>query len=137
MMEWLKQHPYLAGGGLLALVVLIYVYERSSSGGSVAVGASGPDDATIQAELAAQLGSQQITAAQSTNVDNLNAALQAMVIQNQGTAAQTAAAVQADSLQTSAAVALGQQQLEATGITSQAGVTSTQLQTQGDRKSVV
>ena len=133
MLDWIKEHPYLTGGGLLALVVLIYVYESSSSGSSSSGTVSGPDDATIQAELAAQVATQQTQAAQTANTNQLNASLQALALQNQGQTTLASAALQQAQIQGTTQTTLGNEAVSAqdyqvaagvqtAGITANAGV---------------
>lgn len=109
MIQWIKEHPYLSGGLVLAVIVLILVLRRAASStpvGSVAQ-ASGPSDAVTTAGIAAQAQQSQVDAQasvanntlatqyavaqlQAQNVDNQTAAARDVALQNILTQGQTA-----------------------------------------------
>jgi hypothetical protein len=111
MLDWIKEHPYLTGGLVLALIVL-WVIIRSRSQAAAAASASsggttvaGPSDALSEAELAAgvQVQSAQLAAqaqitqgSQAVNAQQLNDAAQVALGQISGGVAnnQTAAQLQ-------------------------------------------
>lgn len=49
-MNWIKEHPYLAGGLVLGLVILFFVFRRSGSSSAQTV-SSGPSEALQAAQL--------------------------------------------------------------------------------------
>jgi hypothetical protein len=76
MLEWVKEHPYLTGTAIIGLIILYFVWRGSSTSNQPASYTSGPSDA----QLAAQVASNQTAAAYQANQDSLNAALQAKSI---------------------------------------------------------
>lgn len=73
-MNWIKEHPYMAGGVALLLVVLLLVF-RKSSGSSTQVIQTGPSDAATAAGLQAQVQLAGINAAYAANQSQLSAAI--------------------------------------------------------------
>jgi hypothetical protein len=81
--EWIKEHPYLAGGLVLGIIVFYVVYKSvsgSGSSGGVAV-ASGPSDAVQAAAIQAGLQQQQTSAAATTANNQIQAQLAALQLQ--------------------------------------------------------
>jgi hypothetical protein len=134
-MEWIKQHPYLTGGGILAAIVLFLVL-RSASNSSSAASQSVYNPATDPNVLAAQVAEAQTQAASTANTQQLQAAVNAQQIQanaaitvaqlqaqaattsqqsqDSSALSQTAYAAQVAALQSNNALALGSQQTSAT-----------------------
>jgi hypothetical protein len=79
-MEWIKQHPYLAGIGILMAVVFLFVFHKSSSTSSGGVYVPGTSDADVQANIAASVQMASIQAGENANTNNLNAALQNTIL---------------------------------------------------------
>jgi hypothetical protein len=87
---WIKQHPYLSGGLVLGLIVLIFVYRdyesaaaANAANAAASTTAAGPDDAQVaaeaalgQAQAAVQAQQDQDNAAVQANQTNANAATQ-------------------------------------------------------------
>lgn len=111
MIEWVKQHPYLAGGFVLAAFVLIIVMRNRSataqSAGNAQVINAGPSDSiqAMEIQAGATIDQAQIAANVATiqaNAANANAALGASVATTQILAGQDVS-----NKQTSAALTLG------------------------------
>lgn len=101
--DWIKEHPYLAGGGVLGIIVLFLLLRSGSSSSSAAAGAGGvggsglssSDYASIQEaqlqtgaqlqaqEAAAQAQTQQTVAAQNVAQIQANAATTQTQLQGQ------------------------------------------------------
>jgi hypothetical protein len=75
MMEWIKNHPLMAGGVALLLVVLLLVFRRSSGGGGTQVIQTGPSDALQSASIQAQVQLAAINAGYAAHISDLNAAV--------------------------------------------------------------
>lgn len=114
-MEWVKQHPYLAGLGALAAVILYFVL-RSSGTASTAGGISASDAALQSQQLQASLAESQIQAASNAQTTQYNAALEGIALQNQG------------QLQIAQTVAAGQTAQTSAALTAQQGQTAAGLQ---------
>jgi hypothetical protein len=151
--EWIKQHPYLAGFGILAAVILFFVLRRSGGSGGTQViqsGATGSGDQAAAMQLAA-----------NAQTEHDSAALQALAIQAQTqlqisqvvagtqtnqTAAQLQAAQAGFSSQTEIAntAALAQMQSDAANYGAQTSIAQTQAgaqitlaQTQADQSTTI
>ncbi len=93
-MDWIREHPYLAGTLAVFVVVLFLVFRARSSASTsqqVAV-ASGPSDALQAASLQAQVQQQGIQAAADVSSQQTGAALAAHLADVQASLAQTSAA---------------------------------------------
>jgi len=99
--EWVKQHPYLTGVGVLVAVILYFVLR--SSGTSSASNAA----AVASQNAAYSLQQDQIQAAQQSQTEQYNAALEALALQNQGAVQVAQIAADANNRQTAAALTLG------------------------------
>lgn len=133
MVEWIKQHPYLSGGLVLALVVLFLIIRRGGS--SAPQGASGPSDALQAAALQAQVQGAAINASQAANAVNAQAAVatansQAQAAVNIATLQANAAIAQVQSGTDQAAIA-GQVQAAHDQLAASLGVASSRDQLSG------
>lgn len=154
-MDWLKEHPYLAGVAVLAAVVLYFVLQKSGgSSGGIAV--TGPSDAILQAQISANTATEQAQTAQNAHTQDLEAALQQQILQgrsavdlatttgatqeqlaqlaNQGTAQQIAGAVSIAGITTGGAIQQTQIQSSTAEslATTQADVQAAEIQAQLD-----
>ena len=88
MLDWIKEHPYLAGGLTLGLIVFYFVYRSvaASSGTATQTVAYGgaPSDAVQTAQLAAGVAGQQTQAAADAQSQSLQAQLAALQLQTGG-----------------------------------------------------
>lgn len=78
MLEWLKEHPYLAGGGLLAIIILFVVIRNASASNSSQpqVVSTGPDDSIQSMEIQAGAAIDNAQLQAQTTVAQTNAAVQ-------------------------------------------------------------
>ncbi|HYM35964.1 MAG TPA: hypothetical protein VET48_11240 [Steroidobacteraceae bacterium] len=120
-MDWIKQHPYLTGTGLIVLVILYFVLR----GRGTTATSTGPSEALQAAGLSAELQQGQIVAAQNAQTNQLNAALQGKLIDQQTAEFLASQSTASQNAQIDAA-------LKAIGIETGAGVSIAQLQTSAD-----
>jgi len=120
MLDWIKSHPYLAGGAAIGLIVLYFVVRSATSTPAAQVIQTGPTDAQLQAnaQLAAiqaqvQAAQQQTTGAVQANQANADTALGIAGLQAQAVKDQSTAAVQANKDTQASQVAQGQTALQA------------------------
>lgn len=73
MMDWIKSHPLMTGGVVLLLVVLFLVF-RKSSGGTQVIN-TGQSDAAINANLQATVALAGLQAQYNSHASDLNAAI--------------------------------------------------------------
>lgn len=119
--EWIKEHPILAGTGVLAAIILFIIIRGRSSSAPVVTGSQ--NSGLELANLQAQLEQQGITAAQQEQTNQLNAALEVAQLQAGTQNQQTTAAQQVAAQQLQA-------QLDAAGLTLQAQGAGTAAQVQ-------
>lgn len=82
-MDWIREHPFLSGGLVLAIIVFFVVYRRSSDRGS-AVTSTGPSEALQAAQLSANVQQAQVSAASTAQTNQLQASLTAQSTKLQG-----------------------------------------------------
>lgn len=82
-MDWIREHPYLSGGLVLAIIVFFVIYNRSSSSAST-VTSTGPSEALQAAQLSANVQQAQVSAAATGQANQLQASLNAQSTQIQG-----------------------------------------------------
>ena len=117
IIDWLKEHPYLAGGGALGILILFLLLRggSSNSGGTTTIAASGPSESLQAAQLSSATQLQEVQA-QATAAGNAQSAQVAENAANNAAAIQLAQLKQQTDLQS--IVSGGQVQL---------GVADTQL----------
>lgn len=123
MVEWVKQHPYLAGGLVLGIIILVVIIRNSSASSTQAAqttsSTSGVDDTQAVAALNANAQVQALAYQAQTQVASQNAALNAVALQTAAAQSvannQTAGAVQVGLAQTNNQVAIAS--IAAGGIT--------------------
>lgn len=74
MLVWIKNHPLMTGGVVLLLVVLFLVFRGKSSSGTQVI-QTGPSDAAQTAGLQAQVQLAAINAGYASHISDLNAAV--------------------------------------------------------------
>lgn len=104
MLDWVKEHPYLAGSTVLGLLLLWWIYRNRSGGASSASSAGTVDTSGYDALAAANL-----QAGETLQLANLQAgvAAQGTDIQGQVALAQIAASENVADTQTAAGLELG------------------------------
>lgn len=129
MRAWIEEHPYMAGGLVLLIVVLIYVFVRRG-GSSSQVIQTGPSEGLVGAQLSAAVRLAEINAGANAQGNALNAAIAAKKIDAQTTLAVSGA--QKDVALTGI-LTTGQTQRDAIDATLQASQYSTQAVVQQQR----
>lgn len=134
MVEWAKQHPYLAGAGVLGLFVLFIIWRNSSANAAAAAASTssspaGPSDSLLEAQMAygAQLQDAQLTA--NTATANTQAQLSSAALQAGVQIAQINATQETTDQTTAAQLELGLANVAAplalNGVTAQVSQTPT------------
>jgi hypothetical protein len=127
-MEWMKRHPYLTGGLILAVIVLFFLFRRRSSSTAV-TGSTGPSEALQAANLSAQTQTQTAQLAAGVQQSQIAAAAEAH-------AGDVQAALAAKQLDTAAQVQLatiaGQSYLSALTIQGKTATDVASLEAQGN-----
>jgi hypothetical protein len=104
--NFIKEHPFLTGLGVIAVAILYFVLRGSGSSSASTSAAPQTDDALEEANIAAQLQQYQIQTANQANTNQLNAGLEAAQLQAAIEAAQVQGAVQVQTGQTQGAVSI-------------------------------
>lgn len=134
MIEWIKAHPFLAGGLTLGLLFLFVALRNSSSSAAPSVSAGGPSDALQAASLAANVQQQQTQAqlTAQTHVVDVAGAIQSQQSTDQLSALNTASADQLSAINTQAQAQTDQAVVLTSAQTAQAriaaGIVATQSQ---------
>lgn len=80
MWQWVKNHPYITGLGILAIGILVFVVTRSGGSQQIVTGSTGPSEALQAANLQAQSHAADTQAQVNAQQSELNAALAAKSI---------------------------------------------------------
>lgn len=119
MLDWIKEHPYLTGGAVLALVVLYVIWQNAQSSSAAASSSTAagsydpstgtyiPDDTIQQAQLSAQTAIDTAQISANAQVAQVNAATNQAAIAAQVSEDQAAFGAETTDTSTEAGLTLG------------------------------